>query len=169
MNAKRIEPPLPGRYRHCAGLTLLEVLIGMLVLSIGLLGLAGLQTASLRFNTSAYYRTQATSLAYDFADRLRANRDAALDGEYDDVTLEAPPPACDDDFAIDPDAAIDAQDEAAWRNALACALPSGTGSVTRIPANDEFTITVQWDEARGEAADDNAVFGEMTFSFTTRL
>ena len=56
-----------------AGFTLIEVLIAMLVLAVGLLGLAGLQATSLRNNQSAYNRSQATQLAYDLADRMRAN------------------------------------------------------------------------------------------------
>jgi len=56
-----------------AGFTLIEVLIAMVVLAVGLLGLAGLQVTSLRSNQSAYNRTQATQLAYDLADRMRAN------------------------------------------------------------------------------------------------
>jgi type IV pilus assembly protein PilV len=105
-------------------------------------------------------------LAYDLVDRLRANRDAALDGEYDAVGFEDPAPACDPAFAIDPMDTIAAQDITIWRNALACSLPLGTGAVV-AGANDEFTISVKWDESRGET--DNAVFGELTFSFTTRL
>jgi type IV pilus assembly protein PilV len=155
------------RHRNSSGLTLLEVLIAVLVLSIGMLGLAGLQTASLRFNMGAYYRTQATSLAYDFADRLRANRDAALDGEYDMVAFESPAPACDPLFVVDPMDTIAAQDIAVWRNTLACSLPLGTGAVDAL-ADDEFTISVRWDEARGEAVGD-AVFHVETFSFSTRL
>jgi type IV pilus assembly protein PilV len=56
-----------------AGFTLIEVLIAMVVLAVGLLGLAGLQVTSLRNNQSAYNRSQATQLAYDLADRMRAN------------------------------------------------------------------------------------------------
>ena len=56
-----------------AGFTLIEVLIAMVVLAVGLLGLAGLQATSLRNNLSAYNRSQATQLAYDLADRMRAN------------------------------------------------------------------------------------------------
>ena len=56
-----------------AGFTLIEVLIAMLVLAVSLLGLAGLQATSLRNNQSAYNRSQATQLAYDLADRMRAN------------------------------------------------------------------------------------------------
>lgn len=56
-----------------AGFTLIEVLIAMLVLTLGLLGLAGLQARGLKNNVSAYNRGQATQLAYDMADRIRAN------------------------------------------------------------------------------------------------
>ena len=55
------------------GFTLIEVLIAMIVLAVGLLGLAGLQATSLRNNQSAYNRIKATQLAYDIADRMRAN------------------------------------------------------------------------------------------------
>jgi type IV pilus assembly protein PilV len=151
------------RHRSCSGMTLLEVLIAVLVLSIGMLGLAGMQTQSLRFNTSAYYRTQATSLAYDLVDRLRANRDAAIDGDYDGVNFEAPAPDCDPLFAVDPMDTIAAQDIATWRNTLACSLPLGTGDVEAL-ADDEFKISVRWDETRAEPGSD-----VQTFSFTTRL
>lgn len=56
-----------------SGFLLIEVLIAMLVLSLGLLGLAGLQARGLRNNVSAYNRGQATQLAYDMAGRIRAN------------------------------------------------------------------------------------------------
>lgn len=59
------------RYQRGAGL--IEVLVAVLVLAVGLLGMAGLQTQSLRFNNEAYFRTQATLLAMDMADRMRAN------------------------------------------------------------------------------------------------
>ncbi len=61
-------------WRGNEGFTLLEILVAVLVLSIGLLGIAGLQVTGLRFNHSAYARTQATLLAYELADRMRANR-----------------------------------------------------------------------------------------------
>jgi type IV pilus assembly protein PilV len=64
------------------GFTMLEVLVAILVLSLGLLGLAGLQTVSLRNNTGAAQRTIATQLAYDMADRMRANYASVLAGDY---------------------------------------------------------------------------------------
>ncbi len=65
-----------------SGLSLLEVLISMLVLSIGLFGLAGLQSASLRANNSAYQRTITSMLANDILDRMRANPTLAKAGNY---------------------------------------------------------------------------------------
>ena len=141
---------------RCAGMTLIEVLIALVVFSIGLLGLAGLQTLSLRFNTSAYYRTQATALANGLADRMRANREGALNGSYT-ADFDDPPPDCDP--AAD-DGGTPADDLAAWRNALACQLPLGTGAVA---SNDNvFTITVQWDDSHGE-------LDPMEFEFSTAL
>ncbi len=143
-------------YRKCRGLTLVEILIALLVLSIGLLGLAALQTSSLRFNTSSYYRTQATALAYDFADRMRANRQAALGGQYN-IAFQDPPPACG---AANVAGSVAEQDIAMWRNALACRIPQSTGSINR--AGNEFTVTVRWDDSQGQQA-------PMQFEVTTAL
>jgi len=68
---------------HARGFTMLEVLVAILVVTLGLLGLAGLQTVSLRNNTSSAQRTIATQLAYDMADRMRANWASVLQGDYD--------------------------------------------------------------------------------------
>ncbi len=65
------------------GFSLIEVLVALFVLSIGLLGLAMLQAQGMKFNSDAYFRTQATILAYDIIDRMRANRVAAGAGAYD--------------------------------------------------------------------------------------
>ena len=73
------------------GFTLIEVLIAMIVLAVGLLGLAGLQATSLRNNQSAYNRIKATQLAYDIADRMRANYTEAKKSKGDNVYLDTPP------------------------------------------------------------------------------
>jgi type IV pilus assembly protein PilV len=76
-----LRPPvrMPGRSR---GFTMLEILISIIILSIGLLGLASLQGLSLRNAGNANFRGSATQQAYDLADRMRANK-AALDaGSY---------------------------------------------------------------------------------------
>src|SRR5690606_37396381 len=107
-----------------AGFTLIEVLIAVLVMSIGLLGIAALQTATVQFNRGAHLRSQATSLAYDIADRMRANRAAALADAYD-VVFADPAPAC----GAPAGDTVAEQDLSAWQMALACALPLGNGQI----------------------------------------
>lgn len=135
--------PLAAKKR-CQGLTLVEILVALLVLSIGLLGLVMMQTTSVKFTTSANQRTQATALAYDLVDRMRGNRLAALNDDYI-VAFESPVPAC---AAFNGSGSLRDQDIAAWRNAIACRLPQGTGSVERT--NDQFTITIRWDDSQGQ-------------------
>lgn len=140
--------------RQCQrGVSLIEVLVALLLLAIGVLGAAALQLNALKYNHAASARTQATFLAYDMADRMRANRNAARAGNYD-VALNATAPT---------GTTIANQDVAAWVNALAQQLPAGTGSVVRTAGTNVFTITVQWDESRigGDA--------QQRFIFTTEL
>lgn len=67
---KTVESLKPTR---TSGFTMVEFLVSIVVLSIGLIGLAGLQLTSLRDNTRAYMRSQASILTSDLADRVRAN------------------------------------------------------------------------------------------------
>ncbi len=59
--------------QHIAGFTLVEVLVSVVILAIGLLGLAGMQTLSLKNNQDAFLYTQATALAYEMGDRIKVN------------------------------------------------------------------------------------------------
>ena len=131
----------PPHLRKQRGFSMIEVLVTVLILAIGLLGLAGLQTTALRSNHSALLRSQATVLAYDIADRLRANRTAALDGGYD-IDLE-------DTLT---GTSMVAADIIAWKGNLAAMLPLGDGAIERVRNGDRttFTIVVQWDDSRGE-------------------
>ena len=70
--------PRPGG-RRAAGFSMIEVLVSLLVLALGLLGFALLQTMNLRYTKSADYRTHATNLAYELIDQMRANRLSAAD------------------------------------------------------------------------------------------
>lgn len=139
MNTQSKFSALRIAYPRCGGITLVEVLIALLVLSIGILGLASLQTASLNFSSGAGQQTQATALAYAMTDRLRANRQAALADAYT-VAFESPTPTC---AAPATTGTVAAQDLSAWRMALACRLPTATGSIAR--AGNTFTLIVQWD------------------------
>jgi type IV pilus assembly protein PilV len=142
-----------------SGFTLLEVLVAMLVLAIGLLGLAGLMASSMRNNLSASHRTQATWMAYDIVDRMRSNRAGALSGGY--ATAMGTAATCSTAF---PTGTVPAQDIAAWKNQLACALPAGNGSIAVDTATREATILIQWNDSRG-----NQGLANQTFKVETQL
>lgn len=92
MNKRQFQPvdagPV-GLHRHSRGFTLIEVLITIVVMSFGLLGLAGLQLTSLKNSRGAALRTTAMQHAYDMADRMRANLAAVGTGAYDMSTVSA--------------------------------------------------------------------------------
>ncbi|HTW75536.1 MAG TPA: type IV pilus modification protein PilV [Steroidobacteraceae bacterium] len=132
------------------GFTLIEVLIALVILSIGLLGVAKLVTGAVHADDSAYMRGQATQLAYELLDMMRANRPGAIAGYYTDPAAYAncANVACSDQTV----AALDLYN---WQNELAVALPSGTGTV--IMNTDAFndttaTITVSWDDSQAQWA-----------------
>lgn len=66
-----------------AGFTLIEVLIAIAILSFGMLGIAAMQITGVRANQGSYFRSQATFIASDMAERMYANRAATRAGNYD--------------------------------------------------------------------------------------
>lgn len=144
------------------GATLIEVLVAMLILSVGLLGLAGMQMTALQSNHSAYYRSQATVLAYDVIDRMRANRADALNGVYDTALKNQ---ACDPDLT--PSGTLAQRDVAEWLNSLSCLLSADArGSVVRN--GRLFTISIEWNDNRGRIDDADDADRE-TFVYRTQL
>lgn len=126
--------------RRTCGFTLIEVLVAVLILSIGLLGLAELQVVGLRNNFSAYLRSQATQLTYDIAERMRANPAGLAAGAY----LGG---ATNDDCETDTctGAQMAGYDLRQWQNALTAAqLPGGVASITQ--AGGIYRIEVSWSE-----------------------
>lgn len=128
------------RHRQ-SGTTMIEVLVTILVMSVGLLGLAALQGFSLQAGQSAYYRTQATNLAYEVTDFARVNRSAAI-------------------------AACDLPVLDSWNNFVATQLPDGDLAIAFTDCNaGEIQVTVTWSEERIEDAVDD---GE-SLIVTTRI
>lgn len=125
------------------GFSLLEVLITMLIVSFGLLGIAGIIVTSLKNNQSSYARSQASLMVNDIVDRMRANRSGAeaSPSPYN-LALTAAAPVGGD---------IASDDLAQWRATLATNLPSGTGAVAVDDTTKKVTVTVQWDDAHGTA------------------
>lgn len=113
--------------RSQGGFTLIEVLVSALILSIGLIGVAGVQALSLKNNQSAYMRSQASALAYDLADRMRTNVEGANAGFYDPGQA-ASNASCGVPAGCTPQQAA-RNDLAEWIGAVALHLPMGTGFV----------------------------------------
>lgn len=141
--------PIVNSLRHShkqIGFTLIEVLIAVIVLSIGLLGLAGLQSTGLRHNHDAYARTLGATLSNDMADRIRANMAGFSAGHYDNTaTFSA---ACENNTGCTPQQMAQ-HDTFRWQQGLA-ALPSGQGDV--LINGGLVTVTVRWDAGRTGAA-----------------
>ncbi len=135
------------------GFSMIEILVTVVVLSIGLLGLAGMQLTGLKYNHSAYLRSQATLLASDIIDRMRANREMARQGNYDiAIGTSASSITCTAATANCSPAELAAADLAEWKQQLKDLLPAGDGAITRTVNGSEtrFTVTIQWDDTRGE-------------------
>jgi type IV pilus assembly protein PilV len=145
-------------YRRASGFSLLEVLITILILAIGLLGMASLQAVSMRSNQSANFRTQATALAYMIIDRMRANSDAVLHGEY---LAPAAAGSCGASPAATPTSRHDLE---TWRQQLACQLPDGQGAI-RFPGST-VVVEITWTDARWSLVPSER---STTFTLETKL
>ena len=133
------------------GFSLVEVLVALLVLSIGLLGLAALQTTSLQYNTGSYFRTQATFLAYDIIDRMRANSTAIANSDgngYDQPTSSAVSISVNCDTSSCTSAELATYDVRKWYDRAVATLPNATATppTIQIDSSNNVTITIRWME-----------------------
>lgn len=145
------------------GFSLVEALVALVVMSIGMLGIAALYVESLRSGTSALLRSQAVALASDMADRIRANPTAGTGyakGVDDNGTVTA---ACTGSTGTCTVAQMASTDIAQWAQLLddrqddptkgPLGLPSGRGTVVVTNATPRvYTITVSWTESGQTAA-----------------
>lgn len=142
------------------GFTLIEVLIAMLLLAAGLLGLAALQTTTLRSNVAAYNHGQAIQLLYDMSDRMRANsKTVASNYKTPNSNTYAqsnkPVVACNtvstDSTACKPEDLAN-NDLIEWNTAITTTLSKGSGSITSTD-NTVFTLSITWDDNRDDKID----------------
>ncbi|UYC13652.1 type IV pilus modification protein PilV [Xanthomonas sp. CFBP 8445] len=147
--------------RHMAGVTLIEVMISVLILGVGMLGVAAMQTTALRNNQSALQRSQIVMQTYTILDAMRANRSAAMLGAYNTGSMLCTAPAAGD---------LVASDKAVWLSGLKTAIGGDPATTCgSIACNDgNCTITVQWDDSRGKNAD-GAGSTTQTLSTTAQL
>jgi len=139
-----------------AAFTLFEVMIAVVILSIGLLGLASLQAAGMRSNNTAYMRSQASVLAYDMADRMRANRQGNYLATANEQAACLTTAGCTTDEMAQ-------NDISEWDAAITDTLPEGTGTITL--SGTVYTIKVLWDDNR----DGNADIADPDFSTSFML
>jgi type IV pilus assembly protein PilV len=135
------------------GASLIEVLIAVLILGTALLTLSSLQSRSLQFNQSAYFRSQANILAYDILDRIRINREKATD--YDLVLSDTAPTGT----------TLRDKDLKGWLDAITVMLPGGDGTVD-CDADKKCTVNILWTEQLSSATDDNET---LTFTYSSQI
>lgn len=143
MNPSRPFRTLP---HHQRGASLLEVLIAVLILAIGMLGVAAMQSMSLRNSLSALERSQATVQTYAIMDAMRANIADARNNQYNLALAGAPcaAPAAGGTLAT--------RDLNNWINSLQATLgPSACGAVAC--AANVCEITIRWNDERGTGGD----------------
>jgi type IV pilus assembly protein PilV len=155
---------------------LIETLIALLVLSFGLLGMAGLQTYGLRNNNSAYHRSQATLMAYDIVDRMRASRLLAVGTAPVSPSIGASPYniALGDSPPSTPGATIPQRDLFEWFSVLTRRLPDSDAEVFCNANTAACRVIVQWNDGRSGGArptcDRTLVSGSWAcFRFDTQL
>jgi len=144
-------PCVPHRWPEVAaarGFTLVEVLVALVVLAVGMLGVAVLLVEGLQGGRSAIEHTQAVNLAADIAERMRSNRAAAA--AYD--TAEGTPepqvdPACEDAAGPCDPRAMAGHDLRRWLDDVAATLPDGQGAVDverRTADSSRGIVTIHW-------------------------
>lgn len=145
------------------GFTLIEVLVALVVVTMGLIGMAGIQGAAVKYTKSAEGRNHAVQLAYDMQDRIRTSRATLVNGGFASASSFQSIP-CVRNFAgtavVQAEADIDM-----WRNQVACLLPSGQGRIEIGTADASglfpVTVSVQWSEGRVQS-------GSNTYTYVAR-
>ncbi|MDR2366026.1 MAG: type IV pilus modification protein PilV [Zoogloeaceae bacterium] len=138
------------------GFTLLEVLVAVIILAVGILGLVGLQTSSLKQNQSATARTVAIEYANAIVDKMRGNPKEAALGYYNVRDVADPAAAF-----VAPTGSLARRDVSLWLTNLKKALPEARVQVCRAKGEtagdscgtegDYYVVCIRWDQAGGTA------------------
>lgn len=148
MSNKRRPPArqLPASRPSQRGVGLIEVLVAVLVLAIGLLGMAGLQTRALKSGQSAFERSQAVTLTYLMMDAMRANVAAARTGQYN----------INRTCSVSAGGTLVTNDQRLWMQSLKQTLGDRDATCGEIICQgDRCTIRIYWDDSRGTGGSDN--------------
>lgn len=143
-------------------MTLIEVLVTLILISVGLLGVAALQLTTLKGNQEAYVRSQASVLADYILDRIRANQQGFINTEYDLIPCNGTGVA----------GTTSGNDLTAWQVEIDRLLPGGAGisagCLTRLIGTNIITVTIQWGERGDRVLQEAATPASANASFQTR-
>ena len=137
-----------SRPRSQRGVTLIEVLVAVVILSLGFLATTRMQILGMRYNQGAFFKSQASIMATDIADRMRANLVGVTDNHYDDADTSSLPtdPDCMSS-GCSPEELADL-DIVQWGNSIQSVLPEGKGTIT--VSGGMYEIQVSWKENIGD-------------------
>jgi type IV pilus assembly protein PilV len=121
------------------GFAMIEVLASLLVLTVGLLSVAGLSANALKASDTSSYRARAAREVIAISDAIRSNRQAASDDEFNVGLGPTEVPSTTKTTIVN--------SVAEWKSALR-QIPNGQGSILYVEARDTVVISVQWDEGR---------------------
>lgn len=128
------------------GASLVEVLVAVLILAIGLMGIAGLQTRALKNGQSAFERSQAVTLSYLILDAMRANVPAAKTGAYN-LTRTC---------SVSAAGTLITSDQRLWLQSMKETLGDSDTTCGEISCVDnQCTVRIYWDDSRGTEGSDN--------------
>ena len=133
----RLKGRLAPRQTSVNGFSMIEVLVSVVIVTMALLGLAGMSIRSQAANDSSGFRALAAQAALQVSDAMRGNRQLVVDGKFD--------------AALGATSLSDARASAvftAWKASLA-RLPFGDGAINFTSASQTVLVTVQWDDRRG--------------------
>lgn len=151
LTAPIMNRPRANSLNRQRGVGLIEVLVAVLILSIGLLGIAWVQTRALSNNNSSMARSMAVVASYSILDAMRADRTNALAEDYN---VEIDTEDCGDDDATLAEAQI-----TSWCNELAATLGASAKTKGSIECDNtgECVVTITFDDSRvgkGESVSD---------------
>ena len=127
------------------GFTLVEALVSMVILAVGLLGIAGMQAKGLKSTGNANSITRASHLAENIIERMRGNPQGVDGGNYNVSPVNGTTPTDPKCLPTCTSATLAQTDLFVWGQALSSILPSGFGGV--VDQGDEtFIVTVTWSD-----------------------
>ncbi|MBB3170122.1 type IV pilus modification protein PilV [Simiduia aestuariiviva] len=146
------------------GVTLIEILVTVAIMAVGLLGLGAMQLIGLKNINNSQYRTQASLLAYDMAERMRSNPVAVKAGAYDAVSASVSKPSCTICSTSDM-AQLDVYE---WHAMIAEDIEKGglpASAKGEVAKNgNQWDVTISWDEQTRDSSGGSVKKLDLTLS-----